>query len=172
MNLFLIIALFFLLTAWVYYFIISFRTQLSNMAGMMTAMAVGMSVGLGMGSLLTVMISDDFFIATLISMLVGGLTGTLIGWPTGLMAVIDGLLSGVMGGMMGTMLLIMIPVSSTHTMLNIISLFTNAILFLVFILLQGEIARENLYKKSFFLSNPIWMFTTICFFLAADFFIM
>ena len=167
-----IIALFFLLTAWVYLFIISFRTRLSSMAGMMTAMAVGMSVGLGMGSLLAVIISDDFFITTLFSMLAGGLTGTLIGWPKGLMAVIDGLLSGVMGGMMGTMLLVMIPPSSTHTMLNIISLFTIAILFLVFILLQGEIAPEDLNKKSFLLSNPAWMFTTICFFLAVDFFIM
>lgn len=52
-----IITLFFLLTAWVYFFIISFRTQLSNMAGIMTAMAVGMSVGLGMGGVAD---SNDF----------------------------------------------------------------------------------------------------------------
>lgn len=166
------IALFFLLTAWVCYFILSFRTQLSSMTGMMTAMAVGMSVGLGMGSHLTVVIPDDFFITTLLSMLVGGFTGTLIGWPKGLMAIIDGLLSGVMGGMMGTMLLVMIPPSSTPTMLYIISLITIAILFLVFITIQGEIASEDLYKKSFLLSNPIWMFTTICLFLTADLFIM
>lgn len=118
------------------------------------------------------MISDNFFITTLLAMLIGGLIGTLIGWPTGLMAVMDGLLSGVMGGMMGTMLLVMIPIASAHTMLNIISLFTIAILFLAFILLQGEVDPGELDKKSFFLANPIWMFTTICFFLAADFFIM
>ncbi|MNP29133.1 hypothetical protein D3C76_1221430 [compost metagenome] len=113
-----------------------------------------MSVGLGMGSLLTVIIAEDFFKTTLLSMLAGGLTGTFIGWPKGLMAVIDGLLSGVMGGMMGTMLLVMIPPSSTHTMLNIISLFTIAILFLVFILLQEIVpsiqSRLDVYDDLFF----------------------
>ncbi|MCH1640730.1 hypothetical protein MJ257_11470 [Paenibacillus timonensis] len=172
MNFIPFIALFFILSAWVYFFIMTFRAQLSSMTGMMTAMAVGMSVGLGMGSLLTVIISDNFFGTTLLSMLVGGFTGTLIGWPKGLMAILDGLLSGVMGGMMGVMLLVMIPPSSTHTMLYIISLFTIAILFLVFILIHGEIATGDLHKKSFLISNPIWMFSTICLFLAADLFIM
>ncbi len=63
------------------------------------------------------------------------------------MAVIDGLLSGGMGGMLGTMLMVMLPASSTHTMIDIISLLTIAILFLVFILLQGEITPSDLYMK-------------------------
>jgi uncharacterized cupredoxin-like copper-binding protein len=133
------------------------------MVGMMAAMALGMTVGLAMGTLLTLWLPGQFFQSTLISMLIGGAIGITAGAPISLMAVMDGLLSGIMGGMMGTMLMVMMPIPYAGVMVKIMSVLCNGIVFLLFLMLQGEIKPDFLRQKTFLLSKPISMFLVIAF---------
>jgi uncharacterized cupredoxin-like copper-binding protein len=143
MNTILFGSLFGILAVWITGFIATFRKQLTCMVGMMAAMALGMTVGLAMGTLLTVWLPGQFFQSTLISMFVGGGIGIIAGAPISVMAVMDGLLSGIMGGMMGTMLMVMMPVPYAGIMVKIMSVLCSGIVFLIFLMLQGEIKTDS-----------------------------
>lgn len=156
-------SLFAILTVWIAAFIFAFRRQLTCMVGMMAAMAMGMAVGLTMGVILTLWLPEGIFQSTVISMLIGGTVGGLIGGLISLMAVLDGLLSGIMGGMMGTMLMVMMPAPYTEVTVKIISVLCSGIVFLLLVMLQGEIKSDQLKQKSFLLSKPVSMFLVICF---------
>jgi plastocyanin len=149
------------LSLWTVGFIIMFRKRLSCMAGMMGAMALGMVVGLGMGALIAVWMPGQLFQATVLGILVGGIIGSAAGLPISLMAVLDGLLSGIMGGMMGTMLISMIPVSESILTLKILAVLSSGVIFLVLLMLQGEIKPEHLVTRSWLVSNPAPMFIVI-----------
>lgn len=161
MNASLISGLFVILTIWVTGFIVTFRKQLTCMVGMMAAMALGMTFSLAMGTLLTLWLPGQFFQSTIISMLAGGAVGIIAGAPISLMAVMDGLLSGIMGGMMGTMLMVMMPAPYAEVTVNIMSVLCSGILFLLFLMLQGEIKTDFLRQKPFLLSKPLSMFLVI-----------
>ncbi|MGG2196850.1 cupredoxin domain-containing protein [Paenibacillus validus] len=134
------------------------------MAGMMAAMVQGMTIGLGVGTLLVIWLPGEIFHATIISMLIGGIIGTVSGIPISIMAILDGLLSGIMGGMMGTMFMVMIPTSYTIAAIKIMSVLCTGVLFLLFLMLQGEIKLEHLQKRSSLLSKPVSMFAVIVLF--------
>jgi uncharacterized cupredoxin-like copper-binding protein len=136
------------------------------MVGMMAAMALGMTVGLAMGTLLTLWLPGQFFQSTLISMLIGGAIGITAGAPISLIAVIDGLLSGIMGGTMGTMLMVMMPIHYAGVMVKIMSVLCSGLVFLLLLMLQGEIRTDYIRQKSFLLSKPISMFLVIAFILS------
>lgn len=159
------LGIYFVLTIWILGFLEVFRKRLSCMAGMMAAMALGMTIGLGMGTLLAIWLPGQFFQATMLSMLIGGIVGTLAGLPISIMAVLDGLLAGIMGGMMGAMLTVMIPSAYIDPTLKIITVLCSGIIFLLFLMLQGEIKAEHLIHRSFLLSKPISMFAIIGIFL-------
>lgn len=149
------------LSLWTIGFIIVFRKRLSCMAGMMGAMALGMVVGLGIGALGAVWLPGQQFQATVLGMLVGGTVGSIAGLPISIMAVLDGLLSGIMGGMMGTMFISMIPGSDSILTLKILVVLSSGVIFLVQLMLQGEIKPEHLKSRSWLVSNPAPMFTVI-----------
>ncbi|TFE19398.1 cupredoxin domain-containing protein [Cohnella luojiensis] len=153
--------LFGILTVWITAFIVTFRKHLTCMVGMMAAMVLGMTVGLALGTLLTLWLPGQFFQSTLISILIGGAIGIMAGAPISLMAVMDGLLSGIMGGMMGTMLMVMMPAPYAGVMVKIMSVLCCGIVFLLFLMLHGEIKTDVLRQKSFLLSKPISMFLAI-----------
>lgn len=153
-----------LLSLWILAFIVVFRHRIPCMVGMMAAMTLGMTVGLGMGTLFVLWLPGQFFHATVFSMLIGGLIGAVSGVPVSIMAVLDGLLSGIMGGMMGTMFMVMIPASYTIVAIKIMSVLCTGVLFLLFLMLQGEIKLEHLQKRSSLLSKPVSMFAVIVLF--------
>ena len=155
------LGLYIILFIWIFRFLIVFRRRISCMAGMMAAMAIGMMIGLGMGTLISVWLPDQIFQATILSMLMGGVIGAITGSPISIMAVLDGLLAGIMGGMMGTMLLTMIPSTNLESIIKIMTVIYGAIVFLLLLMLQGEIKEEHLNKRSFLLSKPISMFVAI-----------
>jgi len=161
MLLIVLTTLFVLLSAWLTGFVWTFRPQITCMVGMMSAMTLGMTIGLAIGSFLTLWLPGQFFQSTVIGMLIGGLAGVIIGWPISLMAIMDGLLSGIMGGMMGAMLMFMMPITYAAVSVKIMSILCSGILFLLFIMLQGEIKTEHLHQKSFLLAKPISMFIVI-----------
>lgn len=137
------------------------------MVGMMIAMALGMTIGLGLGSVIGMSFPNQFFEATVLSMMIGGIAGVIAGLPISMMAVLDGLLSGVMGGMMGAMLGVMIPSESFTTVTKIMALFSAGILYILFLMIQGEVKfkeKDNKWMKLFF-SKPQPMFVMICGFL-------
>ncbi|GIO28876.1 MULTISPECIES: hypothetical protein [Paenibacillus] len=150
-----------LLSVWIAVFIVFFRRNLTSMVGMMAAMCLGMTSGLAMGSLLAIWLPGQFFESTMFGMLIGGAIGVVTGAPISLMAVLDGLLSGMMGGMMGTMLMVMMPSPYAGLTVKIMSVLCCGIMFLLFILLQGEIKIDVLKQRSFLLSNPLFMFAVI-----------
>ncbi|MCY9693376.1 cupredoxin domain-containing protein [Paenibacillus alginolyticus] len=156
-----ILILFASLSTWIVSYLIAFRKSISCMAGMMTAMALGMSIGLGVGSLMALLIPGQFFQSTMISMLIGGTIGVAAGITISLMAVIDGLMSGLMGGMMGTMLIIMIPSPYVGLTIKIMSILCSGIIFLLLLMLQGEVKADVLNRKFFLLSKPSPMFCMI-----------
>ncbi|WP_314590338.1 cupredoxin domain-containing protein [Paenibacillus terrigena] len=150
-----------ILSVWLTGFVITFRRQISCMVGMMSAMTLGMTVGLVMGTFVAVWLPGQFFQSTLISMLIGCLAGVIIGWPISLMAIMDGLLSGIMGGMMGAMLMFMMPAAYITVTVKIMAILCSGILFLLFILLQGELKAELRRQKSSLFAKPISMFMLI-----------
>ncbi|KIL40080.1 hypothetical protein SD70_16325 [Gordoniibacillus kamchatkensis] len=162
MKLILLSSLFGILTVWVAAFILTFRKQLTCMAGMMAAMVLGMAVGLTLGTVFGLWLPGQFFQSTVFSMLIGGAIGAFIGGPISLMAVLDGLLSGIMGGMMGTMLIVMMPAPHAMITVNIVSVLCSGIIFILLVMLQGEIKSELLRSKTFLLSKPAPMFLLIC----------
>jgi hypothetical protein len=154
-------SLFGILTLWIMGFVITFRKQLTSMVGMMAAMTIGMTVGFVLGTLLALWLPGQYFHSTMIGMLTGGAIGAMTGAPISLMAVLDGLLSGIMGGMMGTMLMGMMPATYTWAAVNIISVLCSGIVFILFLMLQGEIKAEILKQRSILLSKPQLMFSVI-----------
>jgi uncharacterized cupredoxin-like copper-binding protein len=134
------------------------------MAGMMGSMALGMSIGLGMGTLIATWLPGQFFQAAVLSMIIGGGIGALAGIPISIMAVMDGLLSGLMSGMMGSMLMVMIPPVFAGSTLKIMVVLCSGIVFLLFLMLQGEVKPDHLKQRSFILSKPLSMFIVIAFF--------
>ncbi|MEB3100137.1 hypothetical protein [Ferviditalea candida] len=169
MNLtFTFIGIFAVLSIWILRFVSVFRHKLSCMAGMMAAMVLGMTTGLGSSMLLTFSWPSGALLQTMIGgMLIGGFTGLLAGIPISLMAVLDGLLSGIMSGMMGTMLAVMIPYADMGIALKIIAVLCGGILFVLFLMLQGEIKEEHLQQHSRIFSKPHTMFLVIIMFFAA-----
>ena len=157
----LIIGLYAILTIWTSSFIFIFRKRLTCMVGMMGAMVLGMTIGLGVGTLLAVWLPGQFFPSVMLSMLIGGVVGVIAGSPISLMAVLDGLLSGVMGGMMGAMLVVMIPESNIAATLKLMAVLSGGIIFMLLLMLQGEVPKEYLKRGSFLMSMPAPMFSTI-----------
>lgn len=150
-----------ILTVWIISFIIMFRKQLTSMVGMMASMALGMTVGLAMGTLIALWMPGSFFHSALISMLIGGGIGIISGAPISLMAVMDGLLSGIMGGMMGMMLMFMMPAHYVEITVKLMAVLCCGIVFLLFLMLQGEINSDILKQKSFLIAKPATMFSVI-----------
>lgn len=150
-----------ILSVWITGFIIAFRKQLPCMAGMMAAMTLGMTVGLGLGVLFALWLPGQFFQSTVLSMLIGGAIGVIAGAPISMMAILDGLLSGIMGGMMGTMLMVMMPPSFAGNTVRILSVLCIGAIFLLFLMLQWEVASDFLKQKSILFSKPIFMFLFI-----------
>ncbi|TES45870.1 hypothetical protein E2L07_20105 [Halalkalibacterium halodurans] len=154
---------FILLLSWLIIFAYMYREKLSHMVGMVISMTVGMIVGISVGTLSAILYPESFFEVTIISMLIGGLIGVIAGYPFSLTAILDGLMSGIMGGMMGTMLGLMVPPENQNQLLNIISLLTVGVFFLVYLLQVSEINKVG--KRSTSLFQPLPYFLVVCFFI-------
>jgi uncharacterized cupredoxin-like copper-binding protein len=72
--------------------------------------------------------------------------------------VLDGLLSGIMGGMMGAMLISMIPAAYITSTLKIVGVFTASIIFILLIMLIGEVKELGLTRRSRLFFLPQTMF--------------
>lgn len=153
--------LFSLVIIWIFSFVFMFRKKLSSMAGMMIAMTIGMALGLLFGAILAMVYPESFFKVTVISMLFGAMMGTIAGFPINMMAVLDGFLSGSMGGMMGTMLGAMISGDLAYNLINVIIVFSGGVLFLLFLMIQGEINTKLKGWKNFFFGVRLPLFILI-----------
>jgi len=155
-------AIFFVaLPLWVLTFVFYARSSISCTAGMMGAMTMGMSVGLSLGTWIALAFSLPLFHSIMIGMALGGLAGTLAGLPISLMAVLDGMLSGGMAGMMGAMTGEMIADEYGLLLLKVTGILTGGVLFLLFIMLQSEVKRDELQRFPSMLRKPAWMFALI-----------
>ena len=155
------VVFFLILPGWICTLLIASRKLISCMVGMMSAMTVGMVVGLGIGAIATIISPVDSFYAILLGILAGSLAGIAAGLPIGLMAVIDGLLSGLMAGMMGAMLADMISSSYHMILLQVLAILAGGIIFLLYLMLLGEIKPNNLSGLPLFYRSPAWIFTVI-----------
>lgn len=163
MQLTLLIINFLFLLGWLLYFTFCLKDEMNSMVAMAVSMALGMVIGLYVGTISYILYPDFFFEVTIVSMLVGGIIGVIAGLPSSLAAVVDGLLSGAMGGMMGTMLGMMISPDHHIQLLNILSVWTVGIFFLVYLLLIKEIEKLKTTKN--FWVHPLTYFLLICVFL-------
>lgn len=141
--------------------ILLIRRQLTCMVGMMSAMTVGMISGLGIGSSVAALSSLDMYHSTIIGMLSGALLGALTGIPISLMAVLDGVLSGVMAGMMGAMFAGMIPPEQHLSLLRILCVLAGSILFILHLMILGELNQELRYKMPLAFRAPVWVFLVV-----------
>lgn len=160
-----VLGIYVFLMLWIVTFIIIQRDRISRMASMMAAMSLGMSIGLGVGTIVANWFPDNFFLATMISMFIGAFVGVITGISSGLMAVMEGLLAGIMGGMMGAMLMVMIPSSYIEPTIKMISILCYSIVFLIFLMLRGEIDSSSSHFKASVLTKPSLFFgvIVICF---------
>ena len=149
-------------------FIYYYKSQISTMVGMVISMVLAMSVGLNFGLIIGVLYPEHFFHATFIAILIGSIVGIIAGLPISLLAVLDGLLSGVMGGMMGAMLGIMIPIEYGNTTVHLFGLLFAGVIFILFLLLKGEIKEPSNKLVVNFVNKPLLFFLFICFFLYSN----
>lgn len=91
-------------------------------------------------------------------MLLAGLIGAVAGLPISTMAVLDGLLSGIMGGMMGAMFIAMMPAAYIAVTLKIAAVLTASIIFILLIMLIGEIKDLGSARRLRFCFLPQTMF--------------
>jgi len=137
-----------LLSIFIIYKTIYYRSKIASLTGMMIAMALGMSVGLTVGVILGILISDNFFIATVFGMLAGMSIGFLAGIPISLVATLDGFLSGLMGGMMGAMLGEMITVEYQDSIVKIMFFLFLGTLFILVKMINQEVNKAvNFYRS-------------------------
>ncbi|MDQ0876558.1 plastocyanin [Paenibacillus sp. V4I3] len=159
-----------MLSFWIIAFVIRFRSRITCMVGMMSAMCLGMTIGLGAGTLIAALFPGHFFQACMISMLLAGMIGAIAGIPISTMAVLDGLLSGIMGGMMGAMLIAMLPAAYITPTLKITGVFTASIIFILFLMLIGEVKNVGSTRRSRFFFLPQTMFSVNIFLFISLFF--
>jgi hypothetical protein len=131
------------------------------MIGMMGAMAVGMVLGLSFGVILALLHPEHFFEVTVISILFGAIAGTIAGFPISIIAVLDGFLSGAMGGMMGAMLGVMVSGDEVNMVMNVMIVISGGALFILFLMLQGELNIKDKGWKSFFFAKRLPLFLVI-----------
>lgn len=158
------ILVYILIVIWIISVTYYYHKRITCMVGMMIAMVLGMTIGLSAGTVIGMVFPDHFFQATVVSMFIGAFVGVIAGMPINIMAVLDGLLSGLMGGMMGAMLGVMIPPDNSTAAIKIIALLSVGILYILFLMIQGEIKskiNESKWKKLLF-SKPQPMFILIC----------
>jgi uncharacterized cupredoxin-like copper-binding protein len=106
----------------------------------------------------------------MVSMLLAGIIGAMAGIPISTMAVLDGLLSGIMGGMMGAMLIAMLPSAYITPTLKIAGVFTACIIFILLIMLIGEVRDLGSTPRSRLFFLPQTMFVVDIFLFISLFF--
>lgn len=131
------------------------------MIGMMVAMTIGMVLGLSFGVVIALLHPEHFFEVTVISILFGAIAGTVAGFPISIVAVLDGFLSGAMGGMMGAMLGVMVSGDEVNMVMNIMIVISGGALFILFLMLQGEINITDIGWKSFLFAKRLPLFLVI-----------
>lgn len=94
------------LSSGVGYYLLRFKSHMTEMLGMMIGMTLGMMTGIAVGYLFGAV--ADMFVSNLIGVLVGVAFGIVFGRLGGLMGMMDGAMGGMMGGMMGAMLGVML----------------------------------------------------------------
>ncbi|MCT8137731.1 hypothetical protein H1D32_08140 [Anaerobacillus sp. CMMVII] len=128
---------------------------------MMIAMTVGMVLGLSFGTIMGLMYPEHFFVITVISILFGAITGTIAGFPLSIIAVLDGFLSGAMGGMMGAMLGVMVSSTQMNSVMNVMIVISGGVLFMLFLMMQGELSFKEKNWKNFFFGKRLPLFLVI-----------
>jgi MFS family permease len=166
-----LLILYTLIVLWILSFIFLFRKKISCMAGMMVAMTVGMVLGLAFGTIIAILHPDHFFEVTVISILFGALAGTIAGFPISIMAVLDGFLSGAMGGMMGAMLGVMVSGQAINNVMNVMIVLAGGVLFILFLMMQGELSFKEKDWKNFFFAKrlPLFLVILLAFYLTHHF---
>lgn len=164
------IIIYFSLSIWILSFVVRYRNRITCMVGMMTAMCLAMTIGFGTGTLIAALFPGHFFQACMISMLFAGLIGVLAGLPISTMAVLDGLLSGIMGGVMGAMLMPMIPADYITPTLKIVGVLAVGIIFILLIMLFGEVRDLGNSKRPRIFFLPQTMFAIDIVFFVSLFF--
>jgi len=95
-----------LLSAGVGIYLRRFRSDVTEMLGMMIGMTQGMMTGIAVGYFIGA--ASDMFISNLVGVLTGLTFGIVFGRVGGLIGMMDGGMGGAMGGMMGAMLGVML----------------------------------------------------------------
>lgn len=104
------------LSGWTGYYLLRFKSGMTEMLGMMIGMTLGMMTGIVVGYLFGAV--ADMFISNLIGVLVGVAFGIAFGRLGGLMGMMDGAMGGMMGGMMGAMLGVMLQYDTRYIVIT------------------------------------------------------
>jgi len=120
------------------WYLLRFKSAVTEMLGMMIGMTLGMMTGIVIGYLIGAV--TDMFVSNLIGVLVGIAFGIAFGRMGGLMGMMDGAMGGMMGGMMGAMLGVMLQYD------NLSIAITAVLMFALYLAALG--ALIHLIKKS------------------------
>ncbi len=88
-------------------YMLSNKTKVPCMTGMMIAMTVGMQIGMMIGAVVGA--TNGYFTGAMVGMILGSIGGIIAGFTSNsTMSWVQGLMSGIMGGTMGPMISVMI----------------------------------------------------------------
>ena len=87
-------------------YVLSNKTKVPCMSGMMIAMTIGMQIGMMVGAVIGA--TNGYFTGAMVGMILGSIGGVVAGFTSkSTMSWLQGLMSGIMGGTMGPMISVM-----------------------------------------------------------------
>jgi hypothetical protein len=86
-------------------YMLSYKSHVPCMTGMMIGMTFGMQAGMMLGAVVGA--TNGFFTGAMVGMIIGVVAGTWSGTSSGTMGWMQGMMAGVMGGTMGAMITVM-----------------------------------------------------------------
>lgn len=124
------------------FYILSYKSKVPCMTGMMVGMTVGMQLGMMLGAVVGA--SSGFFTGAMVGMILGSIGGAIAGTTTkSTMGWLQGLMAGVMGGTMGPMITVMMFVDHLEIFMPFYIIINVIILFGLMRMYHEEVVVDN-----------------------------
>ena len=123
------------------WYILSYKSNIACMTGMMIGMTVGMQTGMMLGAVLGA--TSGFFTGAMAGMIIGVAAGAILGKCCGVMGVMEGMMAGLMGGTMGAMISVMMISDHIQIFMPVFMVINILILYGLMYMFNQEVVQPN-----------------------------